>query len=423
MFRNFRLVTPAHRLIVPRSTRRSFSRYDGLVNVQRVRFKRPWIRRGVSTILTAVVATQVYFALIGPSLDRLEDVGDHIDKDTTLETKIHAERDDNRDKTGVPFIPIGLPYSVPGGRYTEDDPEWKTFKAYTSDTMKFKQLREELVAQATAIVNRKPALTAIVDVTGAPLKPNKHTTIKPAFPTEKPSGYVQPGFELRDDDITWTTRPIPTNRGDWIRSVFEPWPLVISSWAAGQYLVTAKVAKLRKMLGIASPESAEEQVVDNQHQRAHTTSSGPPDVARSLQKFPITPNSTAGAGEISKPGASTDFQPSKPSSALQKQPGLPGESASDFRDAMKIFTVFLLLTRRKNSNKSPQPGAFRMNGVARFRGPKGGCEAHIVGIYEPTTKNWHRIEVQILHTFPYKSDTAAKLPPQKAVAESEASDV
>ncbi|OJD13542.1 hypothetical protein AJ78_06002 [Emergomyces pasteurianus Ep9510] len=420
MLRNFRRVIPTRRLIVPRSTPRSFSRYDGLVNVQRVRFKRPWIRRGVSTILTAVVATQVYFALIGPSLDRLEEVDENIDKDMTLETKVLAERDGQHDKDGVPFIPIGLPYSVPGGRYTEDDPEWKTFKEYTSDTRQFKRLRGELVAQATAIVNRKPALEAIVDVTGTPLKPNKHTTIKPAFPVEKPSGYVQPGFELRDDDIAWTTRPIPTNRGDWIRSVFEPWPLVISSWAAGQYLVAAKVAKLRKMLGVAPPEPAEDQVINNQHQRTHTTSSGPPDVGRSRQKYPLTPNSTT--GEISKHGASTEFQPSKPNSALQKQPSLPGESVSDFRDAMKIFTLFLLLTRRKNSNKTPQPGAFKMNGVARFRGPKGGCEAHIVGIYEPATKNWHRIEVQILHTFSYKSDTAAKLPPQKAGVESEVSD-
>ncbi|KKZ65325.1 hypothetical protein EMCG_08841 [[Emmonsia] crescens] len=423
MFRNLRRVTPACRLLVPRSIQRSFSRYDGLVKVQRVRFKRPWIRRGVSTILTAVVATQVYFALIGPSLDRLEDVDENIDKDTTLQTKNHAERDRRSDKDGAPFIPIGLPYSVPGGPYTEDDPEWKTFKSYAVDTAQFKQLKGELVAQATAIVNRKPALTTIVDVTGAPLKPTKHTTIKPSFPTEKPSGYVQPGFELRDDDVTWTTRPIPTNRGDWIRSVFEPWPLVISSWAAGQYLVTAKVTKLRKMLGIAPLESGEERAVNNQHRRApsrDTSSSGLPDVGRSREKYPLTPNTTP--EEIARHGDSTDFEPPRPSSALQKQPGLPGEPVSDFRDAMKIFTLFLLLTRRKNSNKTPQQGAFKLNGVARFRGPKGGCEAHIVGMYEPATKNWYRIEVQILHTFSYKSDAANTSPPKKGVVESKAPD-
>lgn len=64
-----------------------------------------------------------------------------IDKDTTLPTKNHAERDRRSDKDGAPFIPIGLPYSVPGGPYTEDDPEWKTFKTYAADTAQFKQLR------------------------------------------------------------------------------------------------------------------------------------------------------------------------------------------------------------------------------------------------------------------------------------------
>ncbi|KLJ10896.1 hypothetical protein EMPG_09833 [Blastomyces silverae] len=413
MFRNFRRATPACRLLVPRSTQRSFSRYDGLVKVQRVKFKRPWLRRGISTILTAVVATQVYFALIGPSLDRLEDVDETINKDTALQTEIHAEKERQRDKDSVPFIPIGLPYSVPGGRYTEDDPEWKTFKSYGIETSQFKKLREELLAQATAIVNRKPAPPAIVNVTGSPLKPVHRTTIKPAFPIEKPSSYVQPGFELRDDDITWTTRPIPTNRGDWIRSVFEPWPLVISSWAAGEYLVIVKLAKLRKLLGIAPPDLVEENGVANQHSRPRATSSGQPDVPQSHQNYP---------GEIPRHGNSNDFQPHKPSSALQKQPGLLGEPTSDIRDAMKIFTLFLLLTRQKNTKKTPQKGAFKLNGVARFRGPKGGCEAHIVGIYEPATKNWYAIEVQILNTFSYKSNAANRLPPRKTVLESKASD-
>ncbi|KAG5291972.1 hypothetical protein I7I48_03934 [Histoplasma ohiense] len=420
MFQNFRRVIPAYHFLVSRTTQRSFSRHDGLVKVQRVRFKRPWFRRGISTILTAVVATQVYFALIGPSLDRLEDVDENIDEDSSLQSKIHTERDRHRDNDGVPFIPIGLPYSVPGGLYTENDPEWKTFRSYALETTKFKQLRAELVAQATAIVNRKPTVKAIIDVTGSPLKPNKYTTIRPAFPSEKPSGYVQPGFELRDDDIAWTTRPIPTNRGDWIRSVFEPWPLVISAWAAGEYLVTAKLAKLRKLLGVASSDLGEEKKVNNQHSRTHSSSSGPSDVVRSRQKYPLTTETTQ--GEIARQGNSTDFEPPKPSSALQKEPGVPGEPASDFRNAMKIFTLFLLLTRRKNTNKTPQHGSFKMNGVVRFRGPKGGCEAHVVGIYEPTTKNWYMIEVQILHTFPYRSDAANRLPPQRAVLESNVPD-
>lgn len=227
-------------------------------------------------------------------------------------------------------------------------------------------------------------------------------------------------FELRDDDIAWTTRPIPTNRGDWIRSVFEPWPLVISTWAAGEYLVTAKLAKLRKLLRVASSDLGEEKKVNNQHSRTHSSSSGPSDVVRSRQKYPITTETTQ--AEIARHGNSTDFEPPKPSSALQKEPGVPGEPASDFRNAMKIFTLFLLLTRRKNTNKTPQHGSFKMNGVVRFRGPKGGCEAHVVGIYEPTTKNWYMIEVQILHTFPYRSDAANRLPPQRAVLESNVPD-
>lgn len=83
----------------------------------------------------------MYFALIGPSLDRLEDVDEHIDEDSSLQSKIHTERDRHRDNDGVPFIPIGLPYSVPGGLYTENDPEWKTFRSYALETTKFKQLR------------------------------------------------------------------------------------------------------------------------------------------------------------------------------------------------------------------------------------------------------------------------------------------
>ncbi|EER40738.1 conserved hypothetical protein [Histoplasma capsulatum H143] len=313
MFQNFRRVIPAYHFLVPRTTQRSFSRHDGLVKVQRVRFKRPWFRRGISTILTAVVATQVYFALIGPSLDRLEDVDEHIDEDSSLQSKIHTERDRHRDNDGVPFVPIGLPYSVPGGLYTENDPEWKTFKSYALETTKFKQLR-----------------------------------------------------------------------------------------------------------GVASSDLGEEKKVNNQHSRTHSSSSGPSDVVRSRQKYPITTETTQ--GEIARHGNSTDFEPPKPSSALQKEPGVPGEPASDFRNAMKIFTLFLLLTRRKNTNKTPQHGSFKMNGVVRFRGPKGGCEAHVVGIYEPTTKNWYMIEVQILHTFPYRSDAANRLPPQRAVLESNVPD-
>ncbi|OJD22335.1 hypothetical protein ACJ73_06315 [Blastomyces percursus] len=420
MFRNFRRAIPACHFLVPRSTQRSFSRYDGLVKVQRVKFKRPWLRRGISTILTAIVATQVYFALIGPSLDRLEDGDETISKDTTLQTKIRAEKERQRDKDAVPFIPIGLPYSVPSGPYTEDDPEWKTFRSYGIETAQFKKLREELLTQATAIVNRKPALPAVIHVTGSPLKPVHRTTIKPSFPVMKPSTYVQPGFELRDDEITWTTRPIPTNRGDWIRSVFDPWPLVIASWAAGEYLVTVKLTKLRKLLGMAPTGLVEENAANNQHSRPRAGPNGPPNVSQSHQNIPLIPNPTP--GEIPRQGNSNDFQPRRPSSALQNQPGLLGESTSDIRDAMKIFTLFLLLTRQKNTNKTPQKGAFKLNGVARFTGPKGGCEAHIVGIYEPATKNWYAIEVEILHTFSYKSNAANRLPPRKAVLQSKASD-
>ncbi|PGH10065.1 hypothetical protein GX51_00332 [Blastomyces parvus] len=420
MFRNFRRATPTCRFLVPRSTQRSFSRYDGLVKVQRVRFKRPWLRRGISTILTTVVATQVYFALIGPSLDRLEDVDETINRDTPSQIKIHDEKERQRDKDGVPFIPIGLPYSIPGGKYTEDDPEWKTFKSYGLETAQFRQLREELLARVTAMVNRKRDVPTIVNVTGSPLKPVSESTIIPAFPMKKPSIYVQPGFELRDDDITWTTRPIPTNRGDWIRSVFEPWPLVISSWAAGEYLVAVKLAKLRKLLGIAPPNLVQENAVDNQQSRPRASSSGQPDVPQSHQNYPLIPGTKP--GEIPSHGNSNDFQPHKPSSALQKQAGLLGESTSDIRNAMKIFTLLLLLTRQNNSKKTPQKGAFTLNGVAWFRGPKGGCEAHIVGIYEPAVKNWYAIDVQILQTFSYTSNAAKRLPPQQAVLESKASD-
>ncbi|EEH37215.2 hypothetical protein PAAG_07771 [Paracoccidioides lutzii Pb01] len=401
MLRNFRRVAPACRLRVPQTIRRSFTSYNGIVQVQRVRIKRP-LRRGASTILAVIIATQVYGAILGPTLDRLVANDESTAEELSLEQQVDTEGDDNLQKPGIPFIPIGLPYTVPGELYGEDDPEWKTFEKFANDNEQFIKLRNDLLDRATEIVNEKVAKT-VTDVTGTPLKPTRRTSIKFNFPTQKPLGYVQPGLEFRGDDISWTTRPIPRNRGEWIRSIFEPWSLMTSSWAAGEYLFTAKIAKLRKMLGIPQTESSNRRTTNDQSHIASpkdTDSASASNFTRSMT-YPLTSNT--GTADLTKSGGSTEFQSSKASSALQNQAGVPREPISDVRIAIKIFKLFLLLSRRKTQNKTPQQGSFRMNGIALFSGPKGGCEVHIIGIYEPAKKSWYEVNVLVLNTFPYRS--------------------
>ncbi|EEH46667.2 uncharacterized protein PADG_02765 [Paracoccidioides brasiliensis Pb18] len=402
MLQNFRRVAPACHLRVPQTTRRSFTSYNGIVQVQRVRIKRRWLKRGVVTILSVNIASQLYGLIIGSSLDRLVENDESIAEDLSLEQQVDTQEHGNLQKQDIPFFPVGLPYTVPGELYSEDDPEWKTFEKFANDNAQFVKLRNDLLDRATEIVNEK-AVKAVTDVTGAPLKPTRRTSIKFNFPTHKPLGYVQPGFELRGDDISWTTRPIPGNRGEWIRSIFEPWSLMTSSWVAGQYLFTAKIAKLRKMLGIPKTESSNRRTTDDQSHIASpkdTDSASASNFTRSIT-YPLTSN--AGAADLTQSGGSTEFQSSKASSALQNQAGVPREPISDVRIAINIFKLFLLLSRRKKQNETPQQGSFRMNGIALFSGPKGGCEVHIIGTYEPAKKSWYDVNVLVLNTFPYRS--------------------
>ncbi|PGH13129.1 hypothetical protein AJ79_03836 [Helicocarpus griseus UAMH5409] len=396
MFRNYIRVAPACRFLVPRTPHRSFSftKHSGVVRIQRVRFKRPWIRRGITTILTTIVATHVYFAILGPVLDRLAESNEHIRKEIKEESLQQKPNDVNH----LPFLPIGLPIPIPTGSRGDGDPRWKEFVSFTNDKQRMLKIRAELIS---ILVNHfNDPRNHFAQAVGRPLR-SKLETIVPEFPI--PELYKQPGIQFGPERPMWVYRTVPIEKGVWIRSVTGPWDILEAATKAGTFFFRKKFGKNPTVhLGGVQRGARDNGVADSEHSKAspgENTSNRPSDPAQSHQKY--LPLGTP-AGNIPKPAHSTEqFQPSKSSATLQKQSGQPGDSnqtVSDFKEAMTMFMTLLAMQRRMANHRS-RPEMYTFRGTLALSGPRGVCELDVVGVYDISQKKWAGISTNVRNLY------------------------
>ncbi|KAK2784738.1 hypothetical protein FQN53_008294 [Emmonsiellopsis sp. PD_33] len=394
MLRNFRRALPAYRLLVPRTTGRSFTRFNGAVQVQRVKVKKPWARRAATKIFTLLAATYVWVAAVSPALDRIEDVDDEIDevrKRRADRGRVRGDRGGNGDEDDeATFIPLGLPYPARGLPYMEDGPEIKNFLKYKNNPEEYESLRTDLLSMCATMAARDPDT---VEVTGTPLVPFGDSLR--LFFFDRPIVYIQPGLEIDDGIIAWTGRVISQERGDWIRRILRPTAVITSSWLAVQVFYNVKMLKYLKSLR----DAQQDRLARNNGGNSDAT----PTASRNHGTRPAS-NPLQNQG-ISNIGNSTNIhQSAKPNSALeedlaalkkeeqeleQELEALLQSQTSDFSLAMNIFKGAL----RKSwvPSETPARGSFALQGTILFKGPAGSAEYLVHAFYDPERRDWDHV--------------------------------
>ncbi|KAK2811945.1 hypothetical protein FQN50_001652 [Emmonsiellopsis sp. PD_5] len=395
MLRNFRRALPAYRLLVPRTTGRSFTRFNGVVQVQRVKVKKPWARRTATKIFTLLAATYVWLAAVSPILDRIEDVDDEIDevrKRRANRARVRGDKGENGDEDDeATFIPLGLPYPTRGLPYMEDGPEVKNFLKYKNNPEEYESLRTDLLSMCATMAAMD---LDTVEVTGVPLEPFRDSLR--LFFFDRPIVYIQPGLEFDENSIAWTGRVISQERGDWIRRILRPTAVISSSWIAVQYLYHMKMFRYLKSLR----DAQQDQLARNGRGNSDAT----PAAARNHGTHSASnPLQKQGVSNI---GNSTNIhQPPKPSPAIEEQlaeleraekelEAILQSQTSDFSQAMNIFKG--ALRKSWGPPETPARGAFALQGTILFKGPAGSAEYLVHAFYDPEQRDWDRIEFEQL---------------------------
>ena len=147
MLQIFKPLTPMRHLLVPFQLHRAFSRRCRPINVQYVKFKKPWkrcvskrslipavphfyqlnLRKVLFTCIAYGAATLAWSSLVLASLDVIRDI-----------TRTY---DEHGSKGDAVFIPFGWPHLKPGKYYAGDDPEWEMFREISNNPKYLAALR------------------------------------------------------------------------------------------------------------------------------------------------------------------------------------------------------------------------------------------------------------------------------------------
>jgi hypothetical protein len=123
------------------------SRNSHIANVRQVKFKRPWIRKFLSSCLLYGTAFHLWSSFVLLQFDdTLHDV-DEVEESQSGNKRSVKDTDENRQYSEEAtdadpiFIPLGWPRLRKGELYVASDPEWKEFAKISRDREKLQALR------------------------------------------------------------------------------------------------------------------------------------------------------------------------------------------------------------------------------------------------------------------------------------------
>lgn len=343
--------------------------------------------------------------------------------------KQHTEESPGEmDDADALFIPLTLPSVRPGELYAPSDPEWKEFVKIARDKQRLPALRgrtsyicaspvaihvltdtDELVS----IVWKKASESnQIIRVLGGPLTLTGSWLVH-RFPYRAPpqfelSGYVPVGYSsslnVRDVDtlyrlefghegVLWTSRPMAPEQGSRLVKCLLPFAVTLAMKDAYLVLWRKQVDHVKEFIGFNRPEPIAQPSIplDQSTLAGHTTTD---------TKFPPAEAETRMRTEgelgedISKGGQPIVQHPSAIISTLQRLPRPQFGPGSDLHEASAAFKKRLKEIWKRDP-QVPRRGVFYMAGPVGLKGPKGYCRIEVRGEYDPTTRTWTAVSMQV----------------------------
>ncbi|KAK2741049.1 hypothetical protein FQN57_005786 [Myotisia sp. PD_48] len=385
MHRTFRAITPPRHFPTPLRICRSLSHGPGgTLKLQRVRIRRPWLKRTVMAATTYAAAAYVWSQVALSPLDKvdLEDFEDEEEDNTPVRDR--SKRGHNNDEPEMKdddtlFIPLGWPRRVAGPVYSGKDPEWKAFEETNSNRYLMDQLRDELIRTAWESIARDEYIHRVI---GGPIYVER-SWITAGFPHTAPDEYVRSGLEIRDDGaFKWVTRPIPSERGDAIHNVFLPTSVAFALWDATLFFFQIKYKKLTGASEKQSkPGHARPLPSSPSSSSTSAQSQGPKEIAKLAPLRPRIINKTTKTDET---------QQSLPAPLLLfTQFFKPGH------DLLAAASLFKHLVRRSWARVTLPKGVFFIHGLVGLRSDGGFCTVYVTGFYHPETDRWVDIVLEV----------------------------
>ncbi|CAG7956550.1 unnamed protein product [Penicillium nalgiovense] len=374
-------------LFSPTHPRSDFSKPQ---NVRHVRFRRPWIRSFISKCLLYGTAFHLWSTFV---LIRFDDDIDDADlppvtnpegiapRQTSLESgKITGKEVENE---GALFIPLGWSRLQQGELYTTSDPEWQEFAKLSKDRKKLEKLRDEL---ATIVLDN--AGRQMSRILGEPLSLTGFWLVH-QFPNRAPPGYVRSGVEVKNDSISWVSKPMDPEIGDRLQTFMKPVHVALAIRDAYLVLLLRQLDRFRKLAG--DPLNAFDLLND--------FSAAPGDERGNWigqkDQSKLQPPLSDGLKENMPPNTeNSNYHPSSFISLLQRLPLPDLGQGSDLHLASQAFKLRLNHERAQRPG-SARRGAFFITGPVGLKGLNGFCRFEVKGEYDPAKREWRTVEMTL----------------------------
>ncbi|KAL4889147.1 hypothetical protein BDV59DRAFT_195962 [Aspergillus ambiguus] len=366
-------------------------RNSHISNVRQVKFKRPWIRKFLSTCLLYGTAFHLWSSFVLIQFDdTLHDAdaaqepqagnrGSVKDRDATDESEESADSEPI-------FIPLGWPRLRKGELYVASDPEWKEFAKISRDREKLQALREELTSIVLSDASRSNMLLGAL---GGPLTVTGSWLVH-HFPHRSPPLYSRSGLEIADTGVYWSDRLISSEHGDLMRKCMRPLYVTLAIRDAYMVLFKRQLARFNiidQEEGVANAHLQQQKAL-SADLRTLDGLSRLSQLESSPQEPPSPPQDTPQANAESRP------HPSFLISTLQRLPVPKFGPGSDLHAASLAFKLRLDHCWARELH-TPPPGVFYFLGPVGVKGPRGFCRLEVKGEYDPATAKWTLVSLQL----------------------------
>ncbi|KAJ9213322.1 hypothetical protein DTO166G4_5129 [Paecilomyces variotii] len=368
---------------------RPLSQRAGFANVQQVKLKKPWVKRFFTSFFLYGAAFNIWCSLVLLRFDEADDIDAEDGKPPKPNKQHTKESPGEMDDADALFIPLTLPSVRPGELYAPSDPEWKEFVKIARDKQRLPALRDELVS----IVWKKASESnQIIRVLGGPLTLTGSWLVH-RFPYRAPPQFELSGLEFGHEGVLWTSRPMAPEQGSRLVKCLLPFAVTLAMKDAYLVLWRKQVDHVKEFIGFNRPEPIAQPSIplDQSTLAGHTTTD---------TKFPPAEAETRMRTEgelgedISKGGQPIVQHPSAIISTLQRLPRPQFGPGSDLHEASAAFKKRLKEIWKRDP-QVPRRGVFYMAGPVGLKGPKGYCRIEVRGEYDPTTRTWTAVSMQV----------------------------
>ncbi|KAJ5783670.1 uncharacterized protein N7518_009347 [Penicillium psychrosexuale] len=359
-------------------------------NVRHVRFRRPRIRSFISKCLLYGTAFYLWstFVLIR-FVDDTEDADlppmANPEKTSPRQTSVGSGEITGKEveNEGALFIPLAWSRLQQGELYTTSDPEWQEFVKFSKDRKKLQKLRDEL---ATIVLDN--AGRHMSPILGEPLSLTGFWLVH-QFPDRAPPGYVRSGVEIKNDSISWVSKPMDPEIGDRLQTFMKPVHIALAIRDAYLVLLLRQLDRFRKPAG----KSLDAVDLLDDSSAAPTDERG--NWIGQKDQSKLQPPLTDGLKENMPPNTeNSNYHPSSLISLLQRLPLPDLGPGSDLHLASEAFKL-RLHHEEAQAARSAHRGAFFITGPVGLKGPNGFCRYEVKGEYDPTKRGWRTVEMTL----------------------------